>query len=248
MRIRKAVFLLAAALLLGRAALPGPAAPTATPETAVPADSKAELPANTKYVALTFDDGPRADTTARLLDGLRDRGARATFFLVGREIASNAALVLRMKAEGHQIGNHTWDHKNLQEMSSAAVEEEISKTDAALCGLLGEDEYWVRPPYGKIDRRQEQLFAVPIVKWSLDPWDWKLKNADKDVSTILTQVKSGDIVLMHDTVPESVDAALRIIDILQEQGYAFVTVKELLEKNGVTPCPGVMYYSDQRCA
>lgn len=216
------------------------------PKAYVPADSRAEIPATEKYVALTFDDGPRADTTARLLDGLRDRDAKATFFLVGRQITSNVTLVQRMKAEGHQIGNHTWDHLKLQGASASVVTEEISKTDTVLRNLLGDDDYWVRTPFGKIDQCQEKLFTVPLVKWSVDPWDWKLKNVDKDVAAVLKQVKPGDIILMHDTVPESVDAALRIVDTLQSKGYKFVTVKELLEKNGVAPQPGVMYYSDKR--
>lgn len=237
MKIQRIIFLLAAVLLLGG---------VAAPETAIPVNSQAEIPAVEKYIALTFDDGPKADTTARLLDGLRDRGARATFFLVGRQIAPNAALVQRMKAEGHQIGNHTWDHLKLQGASPSAVSEEISKTDAELRSLLGDDDYWVRPPFGQIDPCQEALFTVPLVKWSVDPWDWKLKNVNKDVAAVLEQVKSGDIILMHDTVPESVDAALQIIDRLQEKGYVFVTVKELLEKNEVTPQPCVMYYSDKR--
>ena len=237
MKIQRIIFLLAAVLLLGS---------VAAPETVIPTNSPVEIPADGKYIALTFDDGPKADTTARLLDGLRDRGAKATFFLVGKQIEPNAALVKRMKAEGHQIGNHTWDHLKLQGASPSAVLEEVSKTDAELRSLLGNDEYWARPPFGQIDQCQETLFTVPLVKWSVDTWDWKLKNADKDVAAVLEQVKSGDIILMHDTVPESVDAALQIIDVLQVKGYEFVTVKELLEKNEVTPQPCVMYYSDKR--
>jgi len=237
LKIQRIIFLLAAVLLLGS---------VAAPETVIPTNSPVEIPADGKYIALTFDDGPKADTTARLLDGLRDRGAKATFFLVGKQIEPNAALVKRMKAEGHQIGNHTWDHLKLQGASPSAVLEEVSKTDAELRSLLGNDEYWARPPFGQIDQCQETLFTVPLVKWSVDTWDWKLKNADKDVAAVLEQVKSGDIILMHDTVPESVDAALQIIDVLQVKGYEFVTVKELLEKNEVTPQPCVMYYSDKR--
>ena len=237
LKIQRIIFLVAAVLLLGS---------VVASETAISVDSQVEIPAGEEYIALTFDDGPKADTTARLLDGLRDRGAKATFFLVGKQIEPNAALVKRMKAEGHQIGNHTWDHLKLQGASSQAVLEEVSKTDAELCSLLGDDEYWVRPPFGQIDQCQEALFTVPLVKWSVDPWDWKLRNTDKDVAAVLKQVKSGDIILMHDTVPESVDAALKIIDVLQEKGYVFVTVKELLEKNKVTPQPCIMYYSDKR--
>lgn len=197
-------------------------------------------------IALGFDDGPRPDTTARLLDGLQDRGAKATFFLVGNQIAPNEALVKRIKEEGHQIGNHTWDHKDLHKQPDEVVIQEISKTDAELRRVLGNDEYWVRPPFGLINPKQEHLIPVPLVKWSLDPWDWKLKNVDQDVAAILEKVKSGDIILMHDTVPESVDAALEVIDILKAKGYDFVTVEELLNRNGIQAKAGVMYYSDKK--
>lgn len=237
MKFRRIFLLLVAAITLGL---------MIAPKAYICSSSQAKNSTAEKYVALTFDDGPKADTTARLLDGLRDRGAKATFFLVGKQIAANASIVQRMKEEGHQIGNHTWDHSELQGMSAAAVTEEISKTDFALRRLLGDDDYWVRPPYGKIDPDQKKLFSVPIVKWSLDPWDWKLKNVNEDIDAVLKQVKPGDIILMHDTVPESVDAALQIIDSLQTKGFVFVTVKELLEKKGIEPQTSVMYYSDKR--
>lgn len=211
---------------------------------AVQADAPAEIPAEEpKYVALTFDDGPRRDTTERLLDGLKERGASATFFLIGEQIAGNEDLVRRMKAEGHQVGNHTWSHVKLQGELDSAVKREVGRTDALLRELLGEGTYWVRPPYGLLDERQRALFSVPLVHWMVDPEDWKLRDADKDVKAVLSAVKPGDIVLMHDSVPASVDAALRVIDALEEQGYVFVTVEELLRLSNVTPEPGVMYRS-----
>ena len=213
-------------------------------ETAVPTGGGAEIPAEEpKYVALTFDDGPRRDTTARLLDGLQQRGASATFFLVGEQIAGNEDLVERMASEGHQVGNHSWSHAKLQGASRATVDSEIGKTDALLRQLLGEGTYWVRPPYGLLDEGQRSWFTVPLVHWMVDPEDWRLRDADKDVAAVLKAVKPGDIILMHDSVPASVDAALRIVDTLQSQGYTFVTVEELLQLNGVTPEPGVLYRS-----
>jgi len=200
----------------------------------------------TKYVALTFDDGPRADTTSRLLDGLKARGANATFFLVGRQIGANRDLVRRMVADGNQVGNHTWDHVKLQGASSSVVKQEIGRTDAELRQVLGDGEYWVRPPYGLLNDGQRALFSVPLVHWSVDPEDWKLRNADRDVAAVLRKVKPGSIILMHDSVPASVDAALRIVDTLEAKGYEFVTVRELLELNGVTPCAGVLYHSADR--
>jgi peptidoglycan/xylan/chitin deacetylase (PgdA/CDA1 family) len=211
---------------------------------AVTAAAPAEISAEEeKLVALTFDDGPRQDTTERLLDGLLERGASATFFLIGQQIAGNEALVRRMQAEGHQVGNHTWSHLKLQGQSDSVVRQEVGDTDALLQTLLGPGQYWVRPPYGLLNKGQRALFSVPLVHWMVDPEDWKLRNADADVQAVLGAVKPGDIILMHDSVAASVDAALRIVDALQAQGYRFVTVEELLRQSGVTPEPGVMYRS-----
>ena len=212
--------------------------------TAVPAGGGAEIPAEEpKYVALTFDDGPRSDTTTRLLDGLLTRGASATFFLVGEQIAGNEDLVRRMRDEGHQVGNHSWSHMMLKGQSNAVVDREIGKTDALLKEVLGDGTYWVRPPYGLLNESQKKRFTVPLVHWSVDPEDWKLRDTAKDVQAVLKKVQPGDIILMHDSVPETVDAALEIVDTLQAQGYTFVTVEELLRLYGVTPEPGVFYLS-----
>ena len=137
---------------------------------AVPAEGGAEIPAGEKYVALTFDDGPRRCTTERLLDGLKERGARATFFLIGQQIEDNADLVARMAEEGHQVGNHTWSHQRLDSVLPDAAAQEVARTDAALEALLGEGEYWLRPPYGQVAEGAD--FDVPMVKWSVDPRDW----------------------------------------------------------------------------
>ena len=200
-------------------------------EEAVPAEARAELP-ETHYIALTFDDGPRPDTTGRLLDGLRERGASATFFLVGEQIRGNEDLVRRMRAEGHQVGNHTWSHENLQEMDRSAAQQQVQRTNDLLTEVLGPGTYWLRPPYGLLAEGAEDWFSMPLVHWSVDPEDWKLRNTQADVRAVLEKAGAGDIILMHDTVPASVDAALTIVDTLQEQGYLFVTVEELLALNG----------------
>ena len=192
-----------------------------------------------KYVALTFDDGPKADTTGRLLDGLLERGAAATFFVVGQQIPGNEALLRRMKAEGHQIGNHTWSHQRLDGVLPDAAAQEVTRTEAALEALLGGGEYWLRPPYGQV--AEGANFGVPMVKWSVDPRDWESRNTEKVTRAILDSVEPGSIILLHDIYPTSVEAALRVVDKLQEEGYWFVTVEELLWLNGVTPEAGRMY-------
>lgn len=208
-----------------------------------PTSAPADIRETPRCVALTFDDGPRADTTPLLLDGLRQRGVHATFFLIGNQIAPNAALVRRMHAEGHQVGNHTWSHRRLQGASQAVVQAEVGRTDAMLRAVLGNGTYWVRPPYGLLSESQQRLFSVPLVRWSVDPKDWKRRNADADTAAVLRCVKPGDIILMHDAYRPSVTAALRIVDALRSQGYHFSTVEELLKAQGTSPQPGCVYCS-----
>ena len=195
-----------------------------------------------RYVALTFDDGPRRETTERLLDGLRERGASATFFLVGEQIQKNQDLVQRMAAEGHQVGNHSWSHVQLEGLPLETAQEEIQRTDQQLQEVLGEGSYWLRPPYGRIGKDRSWV-PVPLVIWSVDSRDWESRNADTASQAILEVVKPNDIILMHDIYESSVDAALRVVDALQAQGYVFVTVQELLALNGVKPEPGALYHN-----
>ena len=176
-----------------------------------------------KYVALTFDDGPKADTTGRLLDGLLERGA-----------------------EGHQIGNHTYSHTRLSKAERDTVVEEIHKTEVLLQSVVGAGSFWLRPPYGAIDTQRAALVKTPMIYWSVDPQDWKLLDAEKVVQAAADAVKPGDIILLHDFYPTSVDAALALIDRLQEEGYAFVTVEELFRIQGVEPQNGVLYASPVR--
>lgn len=207
----------------------------------VPAAGEAELTEEPSYVALTFDDGPRRGTTDRLLDGLRQRGASATFFLIGSGIAGKEDLVKRMEAEGHQVGNHTWSHVRLQGADPATISKELQATDTLLKDLLGEGSYWLRPPYGLMTPGTEQAIPVPMVKWSVDPRDWESRNTEQVVRSVLSSVKPNSIILLHDIYETSVEAALQIVDTLQQEGYQFVTVRELLAINGVTPEPGVLY-------
>ena len=183
-----------------------------TARSAAQADAAAAIPECQKYIALTFDDGPRKGTTDRLLDGLRERGASATFFLVGEEAAANLELVKRMKAEGHQIGNHTWSH-----VRQETVQQEIKKTEALLIEVLGPGEYWLRPPYGLISPGTEKEIKTPMVKWSVDPRDWESRDTAKVVQAVLKDAKPNSIVLLHDIYPTSVDAALKIVDTLQKE-------------------------------
>ena len=194
-----------------------------------------------KYVALTFDDGPRADTTGRLLEGLAARGAAATFFIIGEQVHGNEYLLCRMAADGHQIGNHTYSHTRLTNVDTEHMVEEINKSEVVLREVVGNRAFWLRPPYGQMDAKRAGQVKTPMIYWSVDPQDWKLLDTAKVVEAVVGKVQSGDIVLLHDFYATSVDAALQIVDRLQAEGFIFVTVEELFRIQGATPQPGVLY-------
>ena len=192
-------------------------------------------------VALTFDDGPRSSTTGPLLDGLALREVPATFFLVGNRIPGNEDLVRRMAAEGHQIGVHTYDHVSLRGLSREDFDLQVGKTRALIAGLAGEGSYWLRPPYGQIDRTAEEWCGGPIVLWSIDPEDWRDEDVNRITAAIVEHVSDGDIILMHDLFPASAQAALRVVDALLAKGYCFVTVEQLMQARGISPEAGTRY-------
>lgn len=192
-------------------------------------------------VALTFDDGPRSSTTGPLLDGLALREVPATFFLVGNRIPGNEELVRRMAAEGHQIGLHTYDHVELKGLSRQDFDLQVGKTRALVTSLVGEGSYWLRPPYGLLDKSAEGWCGGPIILWSVDPEDWKDEDVDRVVAAVVEHVSDGDIILLHDLFPSSARAALRIVDTLLDRGYCFVTVEQLMAERGVVPEAGRRY-------
>ena len=194
-----------------------------------------------KYVALTFDDGPSPRCTPRLLDGLAALGAKATFFVVGCQTVKDPDIVQRIAAEGHQVGNHSYDHADLHSLTAAQALADLEKNDALLRELLGEGEYWVRPPYGLMTEREAAALTVPLVNWSVDTEDWRTKDSGKILDVLYRCAGDGDIVLLHDRYQNTVDAVLEAVAHLQEQGYVFVTVAELLEIKGVSPQAGVTY-------
>lgn len=197
-------------------------------------------PAPRRCIALTFDDGPSPQTTAALLDGLKERGAHATFFLIGEQIAGNEAIVRRMKDEGHQIGNHSFTHARLDAADAAALGE-IQKTDDALRDVLGDGSYWIRPPWGFASEALKSAVTVPLIFWTLDTMDWSVRSKELVAHHIIENVRTGDIVLLHDLYDTSADAALQVIDVLGAQGYEFVTLEELFACSGVTPQAGRFY-------
>lgn len=181
-----------------------------------------------KLIALTFDDGPHREWTAKLLDGLAERDVKATFFLMGENIGGNEELVKRMYREGHLIGNHSYRHIQLTKEGETAVCEAVERTEQIISDITGFRPQYLRPPYGDWNEELECRLDLTSVFWTVDSLDWKLKNRDKIVRRVEKKVGNGDIILMHDIFPTSVDAALQLVDDLKDQGYSFVTVDELL--------------------
>lgn len=192
-------------------------------------------------VALTFDDGPRRITTVALLDGLKERGVKATFFLIGEQIEDNRDVILRMEGEGHQIGIHSYTHKWLTNLNAADFADQVDRERELLGEIVGREDFLLRPPYGGVDAAVERRSGAPIILWSVDPEDWKDQNAARVAEHLIANAKDGDILLLHDIYPSSVEAALRVIDTLREKGFSFVTVSELAQRRGIKLENGRVY-------
>ncbi len=181
-----------------------------------------------KKIALTFDDGPHPVYTKLLLDGLRERGVKATFFVVGENIPGREDIIRQMAQDGHLIGNHTYDHCDISSLSAEEACRELKKTSDLVEQITGNATAYVRPPFGKWDDALDCRTSMIAVKWTVDPMDWTTKNTSQVVAKVLEAAAENDIILLHDYYESSVKAALEIVDRLQAEGFTFVTVEELL--------------------
>lgn len=179
-------------------------------------------------IAITFDDGPSSQCTGRLLDGLKERNVKATFFLIGENAKENPELVKRLDEEGHLIGNHTYHHVEITKVSDEEAKKEILDTNKVITSITGKSVEYMRPPFGLWQRNLEMEIEVLPVMWTIDPLDFTTENVDEIVNKVVTEAEENDIILLHDCYDSSVDAALRIIDILQKKGFEFVTVDQLI--------------------
>lgn len=191
------------------------------------ADSAAAV-GSEQLLALTFDDGPHRTHTGRLLDGLKERGVKASFFLVGENIPGNEELVRRMAEEGHFIGVHCYSHVDLTKKKAEDSCRDILKTAEMIEEITGSRPEYIRPPYGSWNAELEECVEMLPVFWDIDTLDWKTQNSRKILAHIVKQAGKHQVVLMHDVFSTSVDAALAAVDTLAKQGYTFVTVDELL--------------------
>jgi peptidoglycan-N-acetylglucosamine deacetylase len=194
------------------------------------------------YIAMTFDDGPSAVLTPKLLDLLAAHHIKATFFVIGENVAEHPEIVARAAREGHEIASHSWSHPNLAKMSQESVRSQLQRTDDAIKSATGKSPTLLRPPYGSITEREKRWihdeFGYDIILWDVDPLDWKRPGPAVVRNRILTETRPGSIVLSHDIHPGTVEAMPSTFDELEAKGFKFVTVSELLDMaTPVTPHP-----------
>lgn len=208
---------------------PPDAAPPRAPR--VPA-SYNSVHTSRRVIALTFDDGPHPELTPKLLDLLRAQGVRATFYVVGRNVEAHPDIARRIVAEGHEIANHSWSHPALTSLGAARLQQEIGNTSNAIESATGRRPTSMRPPYGAINERVRRTilkdYGMDVVLWSVDPFDWKRPGASVVANRLVEGAKPGGILLAHDIHPGTIEAMPETIARLKEQGYAFVTVSQLL--------------------
>jgi len=184
------------------------------------------------YIAMTFDDGPSATLTPKLLDILAAHRIKATFFVIGENVAEHPEIVARAAREGHEIGNHSWSHPNFGKMSDDGVRSQLQRTDDAIKSATGARPTLLRPPYGSITAREKRWihaqFGYEIILWDVDPYDWKRPGPPVVRNRILKETRPGSIVLSHDIHPGTIEAMPSTFDALEAKGFKFVTISELI--------------------
>src|SRR2546428_7478948 len=184
------------------------------------------------YIAMTFDDGPSANLTPKLLDLPATRHFKVTFLVIGENVAEHPETVARAAREGHEIGNHSWSHPNFGKMSDDNVRSQLRRTDDAIRSAMGNRPTLMRPPYGSITAREKHWihdeFGYRIILWDVDPYDWKRPGPAVVRNRILKETQPGSIVLSHDIHPGTIEAMPSTFDALEARGFKFVTVSELI--------------------
>jgi len=201
-----------------------------------------------RQIALTFDDGPSVQTI-RLLDALYARNVSATFFVLGQQVAAFPAVAQRIVREGHEIANHSYSHPDLSRMSAAGIREQLARCRSIIYQTTGQYPSLLRPPYGSHNSTVQSVageFGYPLILWSVDTRDWESRNVNAILGHFVApdgtvRIRDGDIILMHDIYPTTIDAAIRAIDILLANGFEFVTISDLLTARYGAITPGKVY-------
>ena len=191
------------------------------------------------YIAMTFDDGPHGTQTPRLLDMLKQRGLKATFFVCGQCVAEFPQIAKRIVEEGHEIASHSWSHPNLIPMSEAGVRDQLDRTHAIVKQATGVEMKTFRPPYGNFTARQRNwafaTYGYKTILWDVDTLDWQHRNPARTEAIALAQTRPGSIILQHDIHKATVDAMPSTLDGLVAKGFKFVTVSELIAMDRPLP-------------
>jgi peptidoglycan/xylan/chitin deacetylase (PgdA/CDA1 family) len=193
------------------------------------------------YIAMTFDDGPHATNTPKLLEMAAERHIKLTFFVLGECVEQNPDVLRQEVAEGHEIGNHSWSHPNLAKLSDESVRTQLQRTEDIIVKTTGVKPRLMRPAYGELTKRQRILvnydFSYKVILWDVDPLDWKRPGSNVVAQRIVTGVRPGSIILAHDIHPSTIAAMPQVFDALLAKGFKFVTVSELLamDKGGARP-------------
>lgn len=193
------------------------------------------------YIAVTFDDGPNATLTPKLLDLLAERKIKATFFVLGENAVRYPAILKRASSEGHEIGNHSWSHRNFAKTSEETIRAELQRTDDVIQQATGIRPKIMRPPYGELTPSQRQWvhseFGHSVIMWDVDPLDWKEPGAPVVSRRIISATKAGSIILSHDIHAQTIAAMPDAFDGLLAKGFKFLTVSELLALAESSPRP-----------
>ena len=187
--------------------------------------------AKDRYIALTFDDGPHHTQTREILDILSREGAKGTFFVIGSRAETYPDIVARMSAEGHDVGNHTWEHRGLAKSSRAEALRSLQRTNELISGITGKPCIIVRPPFGQTNQRVKELIhgeGWHEIMWDSDSRDWENKNPDRILHRVMRSVSPGSIVLFHDIHPGAAQMLPTLIKAFKANGYRFITISELI--------------------
>ncbi|WP_169334287.1 polysaccharide deacetylase family protein [Rubritalea marina] len=190
---------------------------------------------NSKNIAITFDDGPHPTLTPKLLDILKARNVKATFYVLGPLVEKHPELTRRILREGHELGNHTWTHPDMSKMGANSVRNELQRTEDTIVRVTGVKPQTMRPPYGAFRSEQKKWvfaeFGYPTILWDVDPNDWRRPGSQVVARRLINGARGGSILLAHDIHSGTIAAMPMTLDSLINQGYKFVTVSQLIAQS-----------------
>ena len=190
---------------------------------------------NDKVIALTFDDGPHEILTPRLLNVLKKYNVTCTFYVMGIKVNMHPEIIKRAIDEGHEIGNHGWDHPVMSKISREVLHNQINSTNVVINNAINMNPATMRPPYGKTNGGMNKFLAInenlPVILWSLDIIDWKFPSTDEIVNRITQHIQPGDIILAHDIFKNTIESMPNLLEAVLKLGFKFSTVSKLIQKD-----------------